>query len=230
MELTVVLTGWKRPENIEAIVRAFDAQSIRHKWVYWDNAGRQLVSSPLHPEREWYCSSTKNLARVPRWFVAAHADTPYVVIVDDDLLPADPEVLADTLESLQAHDGAPVGAWGVILDPGKRYHECRHIGSSITKKYDNPITEDTPVDILKARFFAVAVDRLANLPMKLDFEDDIAVSSLLGGGTVLAKLQGRFTELPTGKESVSCRAGHMQKREAARRRWFGVSSPLAAAG
>jgi hypothetical protein len=187
----------------------------------WDN--RNVPHGQLlHPEREWRIASTRNLACAARWFVAAHATTPYVLIMDDDLMPSDPGVVADTLAACRAYDGRPVGAVGVILEPGKPYHECRHVGYGKSRRYAQPIDADTPVDVVKGRYFAVATERLAELPMKLpEQDDDIAVSACLNGGVVLAALQQRFTALPTGNEAISARPGHMQQRELARRRWFG---------
>jgi hypothetical protein len=229
MELTVVITNWQRPENTIQVIESLRGQSLKPRICLWDNS----FDSGLQPGSIAFYDpyiavrSSANYKCVARWFLAAHADTEYVAILDDDLMPADTEVLSDTVAALERLDGRPVGAWGVGLQPGKRYHQCQHFGVALNGRRYELVAADTPVDIIRGRFFAVATERLSALPMRLpELDDDIAVSACLGGGTVLASLQGRFQELPTGAESIACRSAHMQKREATRREWF--SRPVAA--
>lgn len=219
MDLTVVLTNWKRPANVAAIVEKIVRLGCHDAPIWlWDNSD---TPGQLHHNIAEFVRPSWNAKCAGRWWLAAQAQTEFVLIMDDDLVPSDERVFADTVAALKQYDGRPVGAVGVRLLPGKRYHECHHVGIGKQGKFAQPIRQDTSVDIVKGRYFAVATERLAKLPMKLpDFEDDIAASACLGPGTILAALQDRFTSLPTGKEAVSCRPGHMQQREFARRAWF----------
>lgn len=213
MNLTVVLTNWKRPKQFAKLVATLRKQIEPFDLFVWDNSAKQEATG------DWQIRSSRNAACSPRWWMAAQSTTPYVLIMDDDLVPTDNEVLADTVAWLEANDGQPCGIVGVQLDDSLPYHECSSVGHTKTPE---PMDTDQHADILKGRYFAVATDRLANLPTKLPrFEDDIAVSGLLGGGTVLASLHGRFRDLPTGNEAVSKREGHREARERARREWVG---------
>jgi len=230
MDLTVVITNWLRPKNTIRVIETLRGQSLPPKICLWDNSFDRALRPGLIALYDNYLAvhSSLNYKCEARWFLAAHADTDYVAILDDDLMPSDAEVLSDTVAALKRLDGAPVGAWGVQLEEGKRYHQCRHLGENLNGRRYEPVAADTPVNIIRGRFYAVATERLSKLPMRLpELDDDIAVSACLGGGIVLASLQGRFTELPTGAESIACRSAHMQKREAARRQWF--KQPVAAA-
>ena len=116
--------------------------------------------------------------------------------------------------------GRPVGVFGVRLIEGKSYSDSLHLGFGKSKRYSRDITQDEPVDIVKGRFVAMRTEWLATLPMRMDGEDDIAVSAHVGGGVLPVQLQKRFTDLPQGRESLSYRPDHMERREATRQSVF----------
>jgi hypothetical protein len=136
--------------------------------------------------------------------------------MDDDLMPSDSEVLSDVVRSLERHDPSAVGATGVKLVESLEYIQCEHVGIECHR-----ISEDVQVDVLKGRFVAVSTERVRRIGfLNARDEDDIAVSAALGGGVVLAWLQDRMTELPTGDEALWRRARHYELRELARRTHF----------
>jgi hypothetical protein len=212
MEITVVLTNYLRQTNMPAILAALAAQTVPHRLFAWDNSPDQSFEAR---QADWIVRSSLNAKCGARWWLAAHADTPWVVVLDDDLLPADERVLADTLAKLVEHRSA-IGATGVILDPQKTYAECQHVGLGV-----KPITVDTRVDIVKGRYLAVATEKLRPLPyMPLECDDDIILSAALGGGVIAESLQQRFRELPTGPEARVQRPTHSQSRETSRRQYL----------
>lgn len=213
--LTIIVTHYRRPANVERLLAALDRQTLAHQRWLWDNSGSGATFSTAVDRR---VDASCNFGCSPRWWLAAQAPTPYVMVIDDDLVPTDDSVLADLVAWLAANDGKPCGLVGVELQPGVAYRHCPWVGHG---KKRTTLTADLQVDILKGRLIAAATPRLARLPAGLPrFEDDIAVSSHLGPGTVLAMLQGRFSDLPQGRESVCRRPGHFAAREDARRRWF----------
>lgn len=214
MDLTVVLTNYLRPANITIILEALATQTVPHRLFVWDNSPEGTFPKG---RADWLVRSSHNAKCSARWWLAARAETPWVLVMDDDLVPSDPRVLADTVGKLQEHAPAAVGAAGVVLNPTKTYTECHHVGREGVR-----IESDTRVEILKGRYFALSTARLESLGfLPVDVEDDIAVSATLGGGIVVSWMQDRFRELPTGGESWCRRPAHKQSREAARRKWFG---------
>jgi len=189
------------------------SQSLPHHLFVWDNSPDQVFKDP---RADWIVHSSRNAKCCARWWMAAHAETPWILVMDDDLVPSDPDVLSDLITSLTRYSSVPVGATGVILEPSAPYWQCRHVGLECER-----IDVDTKVDILKGRFFAVPTDKLKYVGyLPLDCEDDIAVSSLVGGGMILPWLQDRLQELPTGDESRWRRSRHAELRETARRNFF----------
>lgn len=213
MELTVVLTHYRRPENLQRIVSALATQTLPHRLFVWDNSPEQTLAVP---QADWIVRSSVNVKCGARWWLAAHAETPWVVVMDDDLIPCDERVFAETVARLTFHQRA-IGATGVVLDNLKPYHRCRHIGLGVRS-----IKIDTPVQIIKGRYFALSTAQSQSLSyLPADCEDDIIVSSKLGGGVIAASLQHRFLELPVGSEARQRRPEHRRAREKARRQFFG---------
>jgi len=212
MQMTVVLTHYLRPGNVQAILRSLASQTLTHQLFVWDNSPENSFSG----RADWVIRSSRNAMCTARWWLAAHAETPWVMVMDDDLVPADNHVLADLLEKLAEHSPAPVGAAGVRLNPSMPYGKCPRFGVNCAR-----ISADTKVDIVKGRLFATSPVRLERVGfLSLGDEDDIAVSAELGGGVVIPWLQDRLRDLPTGEEAWSRRPEHFQSREAARRRYF----------
>lgn len=214
-----MLTNYLRPANMPILLAALESQTVDHRLFVWDNSPDQAFECA---RADWVIHSSRNAKCGARWWLAAHADTPWVLLMDDDLAPADDHVLADTLTELAEHQPTAVGAAGVVLDPAKSYFECRHVGLGCRR-----INATTRVDILKGRYFAVTTQRLEQLHhMPLDCEDDIIASAALGGGIVPARLEHRFRELATGFEARFHRPEHSRAREDARRRWLGADRAL----
>lgn len=211
MEVTIVLTNYLRPANMPTILASLASQTVPHQLFVWDNSPNQSFTCP---RADWIIRSTRNAKCGARWWLAAHADTPWVVVMDDDLAPSDDKVLAETLDKLGEHRPSAVGATGVVLDPAKSYFDCQHVGHGARQ-----IKTDTPVEILKGRYFAVATRLLEAIAfMPIESEDDVIASASVGGGVVPSCLQNRFRELATGREARVRRREHRQAREAARRR------------
>ncbi len=205
--ITIILTNYRRPNNMLTILDSLMMQSIIPEIFLWDNSPEQTFQDK---RVKWIIRSSLNAKCSARWWLAQHADTPLVAVMDDDLAPADQHVLRDTVNHLHSH--AAVGATGVVLNPRRCYRDCNHIIRS---------SKDTYVDIVKGRFFAVHRDRLLQIPaMPLDCEDDIVVSARIGGGIIPAGFLSRFRELPTGDHGRERRPTHWKCREAARREMF----------
>lgn len=216
MDLTVVLTNFKRPANLRLVIDALDAQTLRPTIFLWNN-GEPFVD----PRIDWIVNSSKNALCGVRWSMAAYATTPWTLIMDDDLIPKDNRVLMDTVDKLEHHQTA-VGAVGVKLRADQTYHRSDHLGYPGRDKRVLSIESDRRVEIIKGRYFALSTARIKTLPpLPYCLEDDIIVSHAVGGGHILKCLQTRFTELPQGDEAVNHQPNHRGRREEVRRQLFG---------
>jgi hypothetical protein len=213
--LTVIMANYLRPRNMQRALDALCKQSVQSRIFVWDNSPTQ----DFHDSRvSWILRSSKNARCAPRWWLASHADTDFVLIHDDDLMPSHPNVLAWTVDAAIKAAPFAVGAAGVILQRDLGYWQAKHVGLRAADS-----RHDMQVDIVKGCYFCCPTARLTDIGyLHLDAEDDIAVSARLGKGLrqphqVLARLQQSFEFLPEGVEARKRRASHRSAREAARR-------------
>jgi hypothetical protein len=115
MSLTVILTNYKRPENVRRLIKALSQQTVKPTLFVWDNSSEQDCDDP---RIDWLIRSSQNAKCSPRWWMASHANTDFVLIHDDDLLPSHPMVLGHTLDAAIKIAPFAVGAAGVIVDSG----------------------------------------------------------------------------------------------------------------
>lgn len=188
---------------------------MRPALYLWDN-------NPSRATRrlEWdvHAKSKENLFCTPRWHLAKTAQTPFVAVLDDDLVPVDHEVIGDSVRYLEVHpDVAAIGMTGVVLIPDKPYSGCTHIVRRNSPKVD------LDVDIIKGRFMVFRVEHLAKFaPTSADCED-IEASAHFGRFGRLVIPSGfprRFRNLPDGSHALAGREDHQERREEARRRLF----------
>ena len=218
MSLTVVLANYSRPENVRRLIQALRQQTLKPTLFVWDNSPEQDCDDACI---DWLIRSSRNAKCSPRWWMASHADTDFVLIHDDDLLPSHPKVLAGTLEAAAKTAPFAVGAAGVILEGGSGYWLSRHVG--VRADY---VDDDARVDIVKGCYFCCPTVQLEKVDyLELDAEDDIAVSAKLGNGisqphTVLADLQNDLQLLPEGEYSRKTRKSHRAARQAACWKYF----------
>jgi hypothetical protein len=218
MSVTVVITNYLRPVNVGRLIDALCKQTVTPTLFVWDNSPTEVFQDD---RVDWIIHSSKNACCAPRWWMASHAVTDFVIVHDDDLLPAHSKVLACTLEAAAKAAPFVIGAAGVILKNGSGYWESQHVGLRA-----KAIQVDTRVDVVKGSYFCCPVQRLAELGyMELDAEDDIAVSARLGNGLehphlVVAELRTSFELLEEGDHARKDRGNHRTAREAARRRFF----------
>lgn len=127
-EVTVIVTMFGRGGNWPDIRAGVRKQRTACELWVWDNRG-----GPSLRGADAQFKSPRNLICWPRWFIAAHAPTELVVIVDDDLVFGDRDVVGDLCDSLKRERPQTlVGAEGVSLRRGasywpkdRRLMECR---------------------------------------------------------------------------------------------------------
>ena len=218
MSVTIVVTNYVRPENVNRIIDMLLHQTLKVQIFVWDNSPRQDYDNP---RVDWIIRSSINAKCTPRWWMAAQASTDFIIVHDDDLVPSDAGVIARTLSAANKCDPFAVGASGVLLEKDKSYDMCQHFGLQ-----SREITKDTNVDIIKGKYFCAKTDSVRRLEyFDLDAEDDIIVSAMLSKGvpkphTIPLSLMNSFVELPRGAFEREKRINHAQCRERTRQLYF----------
>lgn len=217
--ITVVLTNWKRPENLRRIVRALGRQTARPSLFLWNN-GAEFS----HPAMAWQVDSSVNQACWPRWWMASCAQTEFVCVLDDDLMPRDERVLDDMRDALRERPERTIaGPFGVKLHPDREYGDCTQV---------KPGDADQPADLVKGRFMMLRTAALAALHLRPRptrealVGDDIFVSGVLAGRVagqhlVPGGFVGRWKEL-SNDHGLFRQPDHLKHREQARRAAFSV--------
>lgn len=218
---TVCILNWQRPDNVRAILEALHSQQPPVEIFVWNNG------QPAGFHADWIVQSSRNARCSPRWWMACQSRTPYVVILDDDLCPAN--ALAIDALAGQCQLRQIVGPFGAVWR-GK-YSQHTPI------RFPN---EDTRADVIKGRCMAMQTATLRSVIGctgilaaqtagesydDLAIAEDIAVCGAFSGGTrgyhlVPGGLEFFFSELPEGREALSLRGDHMPRRNAVAERWF----------
>lgn len=196
-DLTVVLTHYRRKENILRILDSLVDQTHRPQIFVWDNSPELGLE---HPGIDWLVRSSVNTECSSRWWMATQATTRFAVIHDDDLLPLDDEIIADTVAAAERTFPYVVGNAGVVLDETRNPADSLHVGpwSQIC-----PI-DDMPVDLIKGCYFCAPVAKIREVGWVLSGRGDDALMSLrLGDGRtmphrVIGGLGLRFQTLEQG--------------------------------
>jgi hypothetical protein len=217
MSLTVVVTNYLRAANVTRLIDAIRAQTLQATIFVWDNSPAQDFDDP---RADWLIRSSRNARCAARWWMASHAETDFVLVHDDDLMPSNPSVFAWTVDAAAQHAPFAVGGSGVVLNRSLGYWQSRHVGVRSA-----PIRRNEQVDIVKGLYFCCAAAELRRVGhLDLDGEDDIAVSATLARGQsrphlVLARLRSNLALL-SEEGARSHRDGHRTARESAVQRFF----------
>ena len=221
--ITVCLLNYRRPGNLERILPALQRQTTKPTIFLWDNAADSDYQFEW-PDIDWVIRSSVNQKCPPRWHMAVEAETPWVMSLDDDLLPTDDRLLELAVERAEREPpDRAVGPFGFVLNPDKHY--------VYRKEGINMPAEDRAVDLVKGRLLMIrtatlrAAMQLGDLCGPLGREDDLAICGRLAAGRKLhhlcpAVFHGRLKNLPEGAEGISADKGaHYARRERARRHW-----------
>lgn len=202
-QVTAVLLNWKRPQNLPRLVSRLHEQSERPEvWVVNNAPELQAFGADRVAHIPW------NAGVSIRVLMAVYVETPWVLFVDDDLMPGDAGWLADALVIAGRHDSVITGCWGRLLDLAPPHYRRDAMGH---------------VDIIKGRVMLFRRDLLANVrlpavPADLDvrFCEDIHLSLELGLCNPVhwadQGLQNRMVELEDN-DALCHRADHAHERE-----------------
>lgn len=218
-DVTVCLTNWRRPALLVQLVQDILKQDLRAEVFLWNNGDEIDVDGV-----DWVVNSTRNMICWPRWFMAAHSNAEFVVVIDDDVRMKTSSVLTKALSVLcSSHFNTIVGIEGVNLIRGKNYQEADHV-----RICDDHRVKLVPCDIIKGKFmcFRAAALRQASIHLRPVFqrEDDIIISAALSGAMPQRHLCAADiwpdVELINAPHSLWEQSGHFESRDMAAKFYF----------
>lgn len=238
-QITIVLMNFKRPENLKLIVESLRSQTATCQIFMWDNSQTNTEFSGI----DWSVRSSQNAFCWPRFFMMAHAETEFVMTLDDDFCFATDQSLRIIIEELQSlrHSNEILGPEGVLLRTGSNYYpdyprplnrRSIPVDYPASSVHLRPGETDLPVDIIKGRSMAMRTRALIDVaPVSLGsenvFADDIGVSAAMGGRLmqahrIPASFRGIFKNLPMRNASMalSSKRGWRKIRNQACQRFY----------
>ena len=115
-KVTTILLNWRRPENMALIIDSLKTQSEPPELLLVNNGGyhtfgiKRVVSIPWNGHA-WI-----------RYPFAVYAETPYVMFLDDDLMPADRFFVRDMQRLTETYRDSIVGTHGRRISSGPNYY------------------------------------------------------------------------------------------------------------
>lgn len=215
MKITIILTNWKRKNNLEKIIKETKKQSLLPKIVLVDNSSKDNENKFIYEGNDIEIIKRNNeLVCWERWLASFNFESDYKCIMDDDLIFTRNQVLEDCFHFMEANKNVDcIGLEGVKLMKGKSYFECEHQHAKIN--------HTIPVSIIKGRFMFIRSKSLIGLDMEPDLTcDDIKVSSHLKLKYLPSILWESFSDLPQGAESLSGKKFQSIQRDYATKRYF----------
>jgi hypothetical protein len=213
MSATVILTSYRRPENLVRLVSDLRLQTLRPEIFIWDN-GQQ----PDLPEVDLVVRASSNLFCWPRWTMAAFASHDHCFVMDDDMRINDPRLLEVAVDFMDRRpDVDLIGLAGVCYTPGVPYESCRHLRASPN--------QDRSVDMVKGQFVGFRKEFLGRLPIlpptrpslhDPSVEDDIAVSAYARVKVLPQCIFGKIAALQRQAHALCSRPDHLARRQSMR--------------
>ena len=204
-DITVVLTNWKRRDNLKKIVQDLRRQTVPLIIQVWDNSGVGQEDEDV----DLWITSSKNVGCTPRWRLIQSAGTKWACFLDDDLTA---KSRAFELAMQIAEDTSPLGIEGRKYLPNKPYKDAVKV-------------EDGECDVILGRFWFLRTSHAQKLNLDFTIDpmvtwEDVAGSTLFTKKYISKQLRKMFVNLPTGDESLWKRGQiHFDEREAARQRY-----------
>ena len=203
---TVILTNWKRPDNLDMVIDSIRRQTVPANIWLWDNSGEDI---PFYVD--YRVNSGDNMFCWPRWLLSTMVKTKYVLVMDDDLMLNRDNVIEQCEAICDSNSSYILGVYGVRLNKDKDYFKSLHLKASDHTQF---------VDIVKGRFMFMDKGLIDLGDLEPDYYcDDIKISSR-ALCLLPCDLSGATVNLPEGKEALFEQEGQKQRRQDAVNRYF----------
>lgn len=111
--VTVIITNWRRPRNIPVIVEGLEEQTIRPVIQLVDNAPQRHPMGAMMDRIAIFPFGSSSYGRV---ILSFFADTEWICLLSDDLVPGDKKFLEDAINIAKGYPEAITGARGRLFD------------------------------------------------------------------------------------------------------------------
>lgn len=145
-DYTVILNGYKRPENLRFQIEAVNRQTVKPTNIfYWQNSvdGVQYDQQAASSCVSAFCNA--NFGVWSRFAYALNTRTNWVCVFDDDTIPGS-QWIENCLQTYEKHPGL-LGTIGLLFIPGAGYGIKERVG------WDGPRDTTTQVDIVGHSWF-----------------------------------------------------------------------------
>lgn len=202
--ITVILTRWKRPENIKLIINAFLKQSIKPTiFLLNNNPESRFVDKRV----DWVINSSRDATCFALWGMTPVVETEYLMKMDDDLMPNTDKFLEKAIELVKGNPDGIVGPFGRRIEPG-------------FNPYNGPEIRTDHADIVKGRCMCMRTEILKRVPLVAPGpvrNEDIYISYHTANGKKNAHfiswdLRQMTTDLPEGDVGMDRDPNHMKSR------------------
>lgn len=146
--ITVILTGYRRPNNLKEQLAAIRRQTVQPEEIFFfqDAATPSVNFDSSLLEGVNHITVSKNIGVWGRFAVGFWAKTKYVCVFDDDTIPGE-RWLENCINTIQTHRGL-LGTIGIIFNPHDDYiHYISRVG------WANPNDTTMEVDIVGHSWF-----------------------------------------------------------------------------
>lgn len=208
-QVTAILLNWKRPRNLDKVIKSIRSQDVPIDIWLWNNSN--IVEN--FDVYEYFHSST-NLKCFPRWCLASMVQTKYFFVIDDDIRFDDNRVISDCIDYFEKSniEDLIIGHTGVVLNKVKTYFDSEHFSN---------VVKSVSVDIVKGRFMFMKQSLMNNVTMDVSFTcEDIKISSHSDHKVIPAFLYNRFVDLEEGEEALFRTEGQKELRQLAVNQFF----------
>lgn len=201
MNVTLILTNYKRPDDLNTLVFKFK-HFVSEIWV-WNNAG---IGPGFDIDAKVFTSPI-NMKCIPRWWLASQVTTDFVCVMDDDLKVHSAEKVIEICKQRCAEFNHVIGISGKRLTIEEVYSRLPDVYSGY-------------VDILKGQFWFLRPEWITDFPTS-NTCDDIQMSSMvLQPKFVDIAVRTQFDFLASNEHSLCQRPNHYAEREYYRRQEF----------
>ena len=219
-EVTAILLNWKREENVLQMIRSLKNQTVKPDIMIWDNGWQpdSIWEAPCFMEETYnpdthYFLSPKNYRTAPRWLLASLALTPYILVMDDDLIITKNDFVEIALRVSQKYNQI-IGVEG---------REVVTRGSQVIYgggEYPFPKSGDVQTQIVLGKCMFLKREWLSRVPLVvpgwnwMHRGDDIIINWYVNKfkGILSKELYKRIEFLSEGKESLWRDPSHFQQR------------------
>ena len=203
--ITVILTRWKRPENVKLIIDALLKQTIKPTIFLWNNN----PDSKFRDKRvDWIVNSSVDKHCFVMWGMALVVETKYLMKIDDDLIPNSNNFLEKAITLVEEHPNGIVGPFG------------RRIMFGQTNPYNGPEIRTDYADIVKGRCMCMRTEILNRVPLVAPGpirNEDIYICYHTANGKknahfISLELRELTKDLPEGNVGMDNAPDHMTSR------------------